>query len=239
MWRAIKARLRDQYVELEAIRRALKPGDTAVDVGANKGSYLLWLSRWVKHGQVVAFEPQVDLANYLREACRALSLTNVTVESKAVSNAPGERILYLPHGERSSSASLSTRVADREACDNVPVPAVTLDEYFATVRSRVKVVKIDVEGYERSVFQGAEKLLTEQSPLLVFECENRHLAQGDVQDVFNYLIRLGYAGAFVEGRKLRPISEFRVEKHQRQDAGRYWDAKAYCNNFIFSKSPLV
>lgn len=234
IWRAFKARFRDQCAELAAIRKALKPGDTAVDIGANKGSYLLWLSQWVGHGRVVAFEPQAELAGYLRRACGALSLKNVTVEPKAVSNVSGERLLYLPGGKTSPGASLNEQAAVGEACAGVPVPVVALDDYFAA-DEKIGVIKIDVEGHEKSVFEGAKRILAEQSPLLVFECENRHLRQGDVTDVFSYLAGMGYDGAFIEGQKLRPISEFEATRHQRRTEGRFWDAKDYCNNFIFAK----
>jgi FkbM family methyltransferase len=234
LWRALKARYRDQCAELAAMRKVLRPGDTAVDIGANKGSYLLWLSRWVGTGRVVAFEPQPALADYLRRSCAAKSLKNVTVESMAVSGATGHQTLYQPGGEASPAASLNRRVAERDTCTAVAVPVVALDEYFAADR-RVAVIKVDVEGHEQSVFQGAARLLTEQSPLLVFECENRHLDQGSVHDVFSYLKSLGYSGSFVTGRSLRPVSEFRVDTHQRNTDGRFWKAKGYCNNFIFSK----
>jgi hypothetical protein len=94
-----------------------------------------------------------------------------------------------------------------------------------------------VEGHEQAVFQGAVRLLAEQSPVLVFECEARHLDQGSVTDVFGFLAGLGYGGRFVDGRRLRPISEFRVEKHQRQAEGKFWNAKDYRNNFVFSRAP--
>jgi FkbM family methyltransferase len=234
LWRALKARYRDQVPELAAMRRVLRPGDTAVDVGANKGSYLLWLSRWVGPGRVVAFEPQPSLAAYLRDACAALSLANVTVEAKAVSRAPGERALYLPGGAASPGASLNRRVADRDACREIPVPVVALDHYLPST-DPVTVLKIDVEGHEQAVFEGAARILAEQSPLLVFECEQRHLDRGSVYDVFNYLNALGYRGAFVAGRSLAPIAEFQVDRHQRPGPGAFWNAPDYHNNFIFSK----
>jgi FkbM family methyltransferase len=235
LWRALKARYRDQGRELAVMRRVLRPGDTAVDVGANKGSYLFWLSRWVGPGQVLAFEPQPALADYLQRACRRLELRNVTVEAKAVSRQRGDLTLYLPGGATSPAASLNRRVADRAACRAIPVPVVTLDDYLGA-EHRVRVIKVDVEGHEQAVFQGALRILTEQSPLLVFECEQRHLDQGTVYDVFSYLHGLGYGGAFVQGKGLTPLAEFRVEKHQRQTAGSFWDAKDYHNNFVFAKA---
>ena len=57
---------------------AIRPGDVAVDVGANKGSYLRWLSRAAGPGKVVAFEPQPQLAAYLERACRLQVLARAT-----------------------------------------------------------------------------------------------------------------------------------------------------------------
>jgi FkbM family methyltransferase len=234
-WRALKARYRDECPELAVMREVLRPGDTAVDVGANKGSYLLWLSRWVGPGRVVAFEPQPALAEYLREACGELALTNVTVESMAVSNGPGEQTLYLPGGVISPGASLNQRVAQRDACRALAVPVVALDDYLGAA-DKVRVIKVDVEGHEQAVFEGAARILTEQSPLLVFECVQRHLDQGSVYDIFNYLDGLGYRGSFIAGRRRAPIAEFRVEKHQRQGPGAFWNARGYHNNFVFAKA---
>jgi hypothetical protein len=77
--------------------------------------------------------------------------------------------------------------------------------------------------------------LTEQSPLLVFECENRHLGGATVEDVLSYLKRFGYSGSFVSGDRLIPISQFDASIHQRQRDGDFWNSPDYHNNFILSK----
>src|SRR5690242_8361899 len=82
--RALKARLRDERTELALIRRYLRPGDIVCDIGANKGSFIYWLSRWVRDGRVIAFEPQPELARNLSRLCDLFGLANVTIESKAV-----------------------------------------------------------------------------------------------------------------------------------------------------------
>lgn len=234
MWRAFKARYRDEAAELSAIRKCLRAGDTACDIGANKGGFIYWMSRWAGvSGRVVAFEPQEELAIYLRRVCKGLTLSNVSVEAKAVGERTGEAILYVPGDSGiSPGASVNRRLPEREACRSLSVPLVSLDEYFSG-DNRVKVLKIDVEGAERQVFEGARRILAEQSPLLVFECENRHLESGDVWDVFRFLLDMGYQGEFVCGRHLRPLSEFDPSIHQRQRGDRFWDSKDYCNNFVF------
>ena len=234
IWRALKARYRDQAAELRAIRRWVRPEDTVCDIGANKGSYLYWLSRWVPRGRVVAFEPQERLAHYLRQACDAVSLENVTVEASAVGANSGHMKLFVPGGGDSPGASLSRAVATRERCREVLVPVVALDDYFDESAS-VRLLKVDAEGGEQGVIAGATRILTRQSPLVLLECENRHLESGSVADVFRSLSDLGYEGRFVYRGSLRALHEFDSSIHQRQSAGRFCDAPEYCNNFVFSK----
>ncbi len=231
--RAIKARFRDQRAEFNVIRPQLRLGDTVCDIGANKGSFINWLSRWVGDGRVVAFEPQPDLASYLAHICRVLGLANVKVESKAVYSHSGNQDLFLPKGHQ-PGASLHHAAMEGESFATLSVPTVALDDYFEE-RDRVTLLKIDVEGAELGVFKGAERILRQHAPLLVFECENRHLAPGNVQDVFSYLEGLGYEGSFVCGNRVLPLSRFDANVHQRQEGEWFWKNKDYCNNFVFRK----
>jgi FkbM family methyltransferase len=236
LWRAFKARYRDQVAEFKAIRQVIRPDDTVCDIGANKGSYTYWLSRWVPQGRVVAFEPQQKLASYLKTVCGVMHLKNVSVEAKAVHAKSGALTLHIPGEGDSPEASLNPRKSAGGNCRTDTVPVVALDEYFPP-EVRIGVLKIDVEGAELGVFEGANRILTTQSPLLVFECENRHLELGSVLDVFRHLKQLGYQGEFVRGNTLRPLDEFDPAIHQKQTAGRFWDAKDYYNNFVFRKKP--
>jgi FkbM family methyltransferase len=233
--RALKARFRDQRGEFEIIGRHLRPGDIACDIGANKGSFIYWLSRWVRHGLVVAFEPQPDLARRLADVCRATGLDNVTVEAKAVYSHSGDQPLFLPTGHQ-PGASLHRAALEAESFTTLSVPLVTLDDYF-DANDQVALLKIDVEGAELGVFRGAERILRQHAPLLVFECEKRHLAEGNVGDVFSYLAGLGYEGSFIRGNEVLPIAQFDAAIHQRQDGEWFWKRKDYCNNFVFRKTP--
>lgn len=231
--RALKARFRDQRAELGVIRRHLRPGDIVCDVGANKGSFIYWLSCWVGRGRVVAFEPQPELARGLAGVCRAIGLGNVTVEPKAVYSHGGDRDLFLPKGHQPGASLHQGTLRTGNFC-TLSVPLVALDDYFDE-NARVTLLKIDVEGAELEVFKGAERILRQHMPLLVFECENRHLAPGNVRDVFSYLEGLGYAGSFLCGDRLLPIAQFDAAVHQRHDSQWFWKSKDYCNNFIFRK----
>jgi FkbM family methyltransferase len=233
--RGLKARFRDQTCEFDVIRRHVRPGDIVCDIGANKGSFVYWLSRWCGDGRVVAFEPQPDLAQRLADVCRALRLGNVTVEAKAVYSHSGHQDLFVPKGHQ-PGASLTHAAVEAESFTTLSVPVVALDDYFGA-DDRVTLLKIDVEGAEFGVLKGAERILRQHGPLLVFECENRHLAPGKVEDVFSWLEALGYQGQFVRRNRLYPLSQFDAAVHQRPDGEWFWKDKDYCNNFVFRKLP--
>jgi FkbM family methyltransferase len=232
--RGLKALLRDQRAEFSVIWRHLRPGDIACDIGANKGSFIYWLSRWVRNGRVIAFEPQPDLARHLTDICRVIRLCNVKVEAKAVYSHSGDQDLFLPEGHQ-PGASLHHKALEAQSFTTLSVPVVSLDEYFDE-NDKVTLLKIDVEGAELEVLKGAERILRQHAPLLVFECENRHLAPGNVEDVFCYLRGLGYEGSFISRNQLFPITEFDAAVHQRQDGKWFWKSRDYCNNFVFANN---
>ncbi len=234
--RGLKARFLAQRIEFNLIRRHLRPTDTVCDIGANKGSFVFWLSRWCRRGKVVAFEPQPQFAELLGRLARTLELDNVTIEQKAVFSKAGQADLFVPKGH-SPGASLVSKTAGASNFETISVPMVRLDDHFAR-GERITFIKVDVEGAEFEVFKGAERILREQSPLIIFECENRHLNGARVEDVFAYLSGLGYTGHFIAGRRLLPVAKFDAAIHQKQDGDWFWKAKGYCNNFVFSKTPL-
>jgi len=235
--RGLKARFLAQRIEFRLIRQHVRPTDTVCDIGANKGSFVFWLARWCRKGRVVAFEPQPWFAQLLASLARDLKLECLKVEQKAVFSKSGQADLYVPKGHL-PAASLVTKTAGASDFDTISVSMVRLDDYFDGSQI-IAFMKVDVEGAELEVFKGAERILREQSPLLIFECENRHLNGARVEDVFAYLHALGYTGHFVAGDRLLPVSIFDAAIHQRQDSERFWKAKGYCNNFVFSKTSLA
>jgi FkbM family methyltransferase len=235
--RGLKARFRGQKAELDVIRGHVRPGDTVCDIGANKGSFVYWLSRWCgQGGRVVAFEPQPELARRLAEVCQSLRLSNVTVEAKAVFSHSGQQDLFVPGNH--PGASLVHLAMEGESFATLPVPLVSLDDYFAETE-KITLLKIDVEGAESGVLRGAERILRQHAPQLVFECENRHLAPGTVDDVFSWLAGLGYQGQFICRNRLYPIAQFDAAIHQRAHGQWFWKSKDYCNNFVFRKPPAA
>ncbi|HWZ86962.1 MAG TPA: FkbM family methyltransferase [Thermoanaerobaculia bacterium] len=235
-YRALRARWRDQRAEIAALTDAIRPGDVAVDVGANKGSYLPWLARAARPGAVVAFEPQSELAAYLARACRAAGLSNVVVEAAGVSERSGTLALHVPgEGRSSPGATFEPSVAALSPGRASAVPVVSLDEYFRREARRIAAVKVDVEGHELAVLRGAAEVLEKHGPLVVFECEARHVGEEGLASALAFFVARDYEGWFVRRGRLAPVVRFDPAKHQRRSGGRFWDAPDYCNNFVMRR----
>jgi len=198
------------------MRRALRTGGAAVDAGAYKGGYTCWMRDEVgAAGQVFAFEPQPELAAFLRRAVSASSWTNVHIDQAGLSSERGERTLHAPPGAPTQDASLVRALAGPDA-QQYTVRTETLDAFVADSpwAGPIDFIKCDVEGHELDMFRGAEALLTRDRPLLLFECEARHNPDRPVTEVFRYLEHLGYSGSFFWHGKLVDVSRFVLETHQ-------------------------
>jgi FkbM family methyltransferase len=232
LYRAYRARWRDQRAEIGEMLRLLRPGDAAVDIGAHKGAYLYWMRKAVgPQGRVFAFEPQPRLHGYLGGVVSGFGWANVELSPLALSDRHGEATIHVPAGagETSPGASL-----EKQAGYGIPVRTDTLDAALSG-RAAPAFIKCDVEGHELGVFRGAARTLERSGPALLFECEQRHLAAHTMQEVFGYLLKLGYAGQFFAGGRLLPLAEFDPLVHQRREGARFWDRKDYSNNFLFLK----
>lgn len=236
LWRAVNYRFRVTPREIEFLGRQLRPGDIAVDVGCHKGGFLFWLRRYVTaSGTVYGFEPQPQLAQYLKEIVAMQRWDNVVVEPCALSSSNGSMDLFVPasRGHTSGSASLSASAHD-EPGYRIGVPVATLDDYFRNRgASRIACIKCDCEGHELEVFKGAAGILRRDRPVLLFECEARHLPGSSPQAVFDYLRGFGYRGFFFGPSGLAPVEQFSAEVHQPLRAGRLLEGRPYYNNFAF------
>ena len=239
LYRAWKARSRDQRLEIDVARALIRPGDLVVDAGANKGAYLYWLRQFVgPNGSVLAYEPQPQLADYLQRARTAFRWTNVEIHPVALSNRAGQSTLHIPGGGISPGASLESSVLEKATGSSFKCVVDTLDHQL-TRRAGPSFLKVDVEGHELALFEGGAETLLRHKPALLFECERRHLSKHTMQDVFGYLVKkFGYAGLLLHGRSLLPLAKFNADLHQSNRGDRFWDSPEYFNNFLFSAAPL-
>jgi FkbM family methyltransferase len=212
--RAWRYRLRVERPEILFVREHLSAGQTAIDIGAHKGAFTYWMSRAVgPSGRVVAFEPIPELAAYLKQIQQTLPLANTQVVEAALSNVAGSGRLYVPESGHLGPTTFTHRPEEHPT--PLDVRTETLDDICRDREIRpVHFIKCDVEGHELEVFQGAEKILREDKPVLLFECADCFHEEGQIGRVLPYLQRLGYEGHFFCGGEIRPVAEFRVELHQ-------------------------
>jgi len=162
-------------------------GRTLLDVGANRGIYSYYMSKKAgAHGAVFAFEPLPEMTEHLTALKDAFRLNNLTVVTEGLSSVPGVAQVGPGGGIVEDSPAPVSGAVD--------VRLTTLDDYFENSRHRpVSFIKCDVEGHELEVFKGGEKILRQDKPVLLFECDHDHAEQGEL---FSYLTGLDYDGFF-------------------------------------------
>lgn len=140
--RALYASLPD-FAEMRVWQRMLRPGDVFVDVGANAGLYTVLACEL--GAEVIAVEPLADGIAQLRRNLTINGYEAMIVEA-VVGAAPGTAHIGGPDSQRAHVGTSGTEVA-----------MVTLDDLVGD--RAVRGVKIDVEGAERQVLEGASRLL--------------------------------------------------------------------------------
>jgi FkbM family methyltransferase len=156
--------VQDKYL-IQLMRQVIRPGDTALDIGANIGFYTLKLARLVgKEGRVMAFEP--DDINFARLQGGTSACHNVRVYPHAVAAKDGQLTMYT-----SDQLNVDHRTYKPPTFQSsYPVQAISLDS-FLTREDRVHFIKMDIQGYEMEALKGMQTLLsTQKSISMVSEC---------------------------------------------------------------------
>jgi len=136
----------------------VKPGMTVVDVGANIGYCTLYFASLVGlKGTILAVEPSPENLPELRRNISANQLSNVRIVESAVG---AER------GEVAFAAGINGGILGDDASGTYRVPVAPLDEL---INNGVDFLKIDVEGFEGAVIEGARRLLREFRPVVFLE----------------------------------------------------------------------
>lgn len=167
-----------ERAECEFLMRLLQPGMVVLDVGAHHGYYTLLASRRVSGtGRVFAFEPSPRERKKLGWHLRWNRCSNVEVVSTALGSASGHAELFLAAGRETGCNSLRPPATSVER-GTVSVPVETLDSFLSSRGvTRIDFVKLDVEGAELSVIEGAENLLSRAPrPVILVEVSDLRTA---------------------------------------------------------------
>jgi FkbM family methyltransferase len=175
------------------------PRDKAsVDAGANLGIYARRLAALTP--RVYAFEPAAQMARTLRRTVPS----NVIVREIALSDREGHATLHIPIMDGRYNASLASI---ENALPNSKVERVTISPLDHQVHEPVGYIKIDTEGHELKVLEGATGIIDRWRPIVQVECEERH-NPGGMPQLFSFFSKRNYQGTFLNrSGRLTPITK--------------------------------
>lgn len=151
----------------------LRPGDNAIDIGANVGYFSAVAALAVGDGgRVLSFEAAPPTYQRLQTLARRNLHHNVVAYHAAVADKAGELLLHL--GPQDHSGTTSIRPLGEKETRHVTVPAVAIDDLLDSL-PLIRLVKIDVEGAEMLVARGMERLLQRDKPYLLIEVTDSFL----------------------------------------------------------------
>jgi FkbM family methyltransferase len=185
-----------EVAESLLLQQTIAPGSTFFDIGSQAGYYALLGAGLVgPRGRVFAFEPHPRNIDYLRRHVKLNHLTNITIVQVAVADR---------EGTCSFASGINPESGHLSSAGDLTVKTVSLDDELS--RGSIPVpdaIKIDVEGAELKVLQGARKLLVEKHPTIYLETHPwiREFAPLHNQ-CCEYLKALGYQLKPITGRGL-------------------------------------
>jgi FkbM family methyltransferase len=169
--RSIRAALHPDYkhdrIESEHLRSLLKSvltdDSNCIDIGAYRGRILTEILLVAPKGRHIVYEPLPRLHKYLVER-----FPSVDIRLAAVSNEEGEQSFAYVKNVPARSGLLERSSTGRQQIENLTVKTVTLDSDLPAGYVPA-LIKIDVEGAERQVFEGAIETISKHKPVIIFE----------------------------------------------------------------------
>ncbi len=170
--------------EIDLFRQLLRPGDVAVDVGANIGALTVGMARLVQPGgAILAFEPQRVIFDLLCNNLRLNGLNNVTAYRRALGSQAGAiRVPPLDYGRTDNFGGVALGGAQGDTVDIVTLDSLAL--------ARLRLLKIDVEGMEFDVIAGARATIDRLQPALYVENDRAEHSRRLISLLFDIGYRL-------------------------------------------------
>ncbi len=169
-----------KYEEYESILMVNQSVTVAVDVGANIGYYTLLLAKVCK--KVYAFEPDKDCFEILKKNVEENKLKNVILFNKAVGN-ENKKVGIV----KDKSNFGNSKIVESLKSKSLKVECVRLDD---VIKERIDLMKIDVQGYEEKVIEGARKIIKKYSPTIFMEHNGGKL--DFLKDVYKNIYTIDY-----------------------------------------------
>lgn len=154
----------------ELVAAALKKGGVYYDVGANVGFFAMLASRLMgTNGKIVCFEPMPDNAAQIEHNARLNGFSNVAVRREALANENTTAVFLTSHEPTWGRLASVGKIPGRPSGET-EVKVVRLDDLLASEALPLPdFMKIDIEGAEVGMLEGARKTLEKSRPLIAME----------------------------------------------------------------------
>lgn len=190
-----KGRRRERRV-MQLFERFVREGDTVVEVGGHIGYVTLNLRRLVgESGRVVVFEPGINNLPYLR--ANVAPFSNIELIEKACGDRE-DTVSFWIEGLSGQNNSLNrdylnfaqnrSNAYSTDEMREVKVAMTTLDDHLFRSALKPSLVKIDVEGAEKLVLEGATRVLRDIRPVIIIEVTENADTVGAILTSNGYLI---------------------------------------------------
>lgn len=185
-----------EFMEIGWWKKIIKLGMVGCDIGVNKGYYSLFFAKLVgSKGKVLSFEPDKENCFWIRKTLSANSYKNIKLYQNALYNKNGESDFFKGHYSGHHSLVIDFGLG------KLKTKTRKLDDVLKEENiKKIDFMKIDVEGAEVEVLEGAQRLLRHQKPKLMIDIHH-HLNIGvdgekffstDGEKFFNLLKSCGY-----------------------------------------------
>lgn len=213
--RSIKSRIEREY---NVIPLLCNKDYLSIDVGVFRGVYSFLLS---KHSKFVhAFEANPIMSNYLNKNLKKI-INNIEIHNYALSNKIGSVDLKIPLRYKSFiknnfedfyEGGLATIHKDNSLDNKIFDTIKTESNFLDNIKfnSKVGFIKIDVEGHEQYILEGAINLIKNDKPNLLIEIEEKH-RNDSIKITFDFLRRQGYRTYIFKDQKLNLIHDYLKE----------------------------
>jgi len=177
---------------LDIMKKCLRKGDIFIDVGANMGLMSIFASKVLdNNGIVYSFEPEPETFMILKKNIEINLIKNIRIYNIGLGEKKSKSYIYTnPYAGR-GSASLVKTLSQNDS-KRYEVYIETLDNFILEHNvTDVKMLKIDVEGWELQVLKGAKYLLqSEWAPIICIEYSKIQSSDEQLLDIYSYILSI-------------------------------------------------
>jgi FkbM family methyltransferase len=222
----------------EVVRRFVRPGDTAWDIGTDRGWFTLLMATLVgPSGHVDSFEAFPDNVRRLRANVALNHMKWVEVHPGAISDGPGSIAFEPPSNDATANLDFLDHcsgagfITDRAGPRSIVVPMAALDDHASDMNlPRLDFIKMDIEGAELKALRGGAETIARFKPILAIEYNRATLlrAGSSMAELDAQLDAMGYDRFAYRASGFAPVDLAECERKP--------DAEAVFNVYAFHRA---